>query len=141
MASRGDDVGDIGERLFWIVATPASDGALAASSLALVCRGLGHERILEKRRHHESHHQPSSRIHASHNGQLGQDLQEGDGEIRPHTSKLCQRAQKSNADYEESRMEQPNDGLQTAEEKLLDVGTIVESVAADDVGMVRSPQL
>ena len=141
MASRGDDVGDIGRRHFWIVATPKSDGALAASSLALVCRGLGHESILEKRRHHESHHQPGSRIHASHNGQLGQDLQEGDGEIRPHTSKLCQRAQKSNADYEESRMEQPNDGLQTAEEKLLDVGTIVESVAADEAGLVRSPQL
>ena len=135
MASRGDDVGDIGRRHFWIVATSASDGALAASSLALVCRGVGHERILKKRRHHESHHQPGSRIPASHNGQLGQDLQEGDGEIRPHTSKLCQGARKSNADHEESRMEQPNHGLGTAQEKLLDFRTIVEA------SLVSSPQL
>ena len=141
MASRGDDVGNIGERHFWIIATLASDGAPAASFLALVCRGLGHERILEKRRHHESHHQPGCRLHASDNGQLGKDHQEGDGENRPHISKLCQRAQKSNADHEESRMEQPNHGLGTVEEKLLDVGTIVEPVAADEAGLVRSPQL
>merc|ERR1711973_190107 len=155
-------------------ATPAFDGALAAPSLAMVCCGLGHERILEKsngkRRHPESHHQPGSSFHAkrhgredegrnsrrswverlpqsqesratkSHNGQLGEDHQEGDGENQPHTTKLCQRAQKSNADYEESTTEQPKHGLGTAEEKLLDVGTIVEPVAADEAGLVRSPQ-
>ena len=63
---------NIGERHNWIFATPASDGALAASSLAMVRRGLGHERILEKsngkRRHHESHHQPGGGLHAERYG-------------------------------------------------------------------------